>query len=122
MITDEEIFQYTPYDDRRCMRCGKHISELKPFGEGIYALATVAKTYRNIDFVPYNEEYELILQTLYEFGDSHEMQEAIGMDKYKSAISYEGMRGCTERSWECRDCIIQEGAFIHFSMNKKQKN
>lgn len=108
-----------PPQDRKCQRCGKHTSELKPFGKegdplvGNFEGALLVKTFRAM-----NEEIDTELDNinayLQEIGDTKGWEEAIrrseekfGKEKTDQAIFYDQLSNTVEASWECRDCIVQ---------------
>lgn len=85
-----------PPQDKRCEVCGKHITELKPFGHagdplvGDFYGALLVKTYRTM-------AGELVGKELEDYKKKCTEQE-FGF--------YEQLTSTVEASWECRDCII----------------
>jgi hypothetical protein len=85
-----------PPQDRRCEVCGRHISELKPFGGtgdplvGDFTGAFLVKKFRTL--APRFADEQL-----------HDYKKKYGdepADIYKQAMNTVGA------SWECRDCIV----------------
>jgi hypothetical protein len=105
-----------PPDDGRCECCGKHISELKPFGKagdpvnGDFDGAYLVKTFRSPG--RYNEE---AMQAMKEAEDQApedprewlcaKYGDQIGDAYYFNASAC----SCVDKSWECRDCIVLSG-------------
>ncbi len=106
-----------PPKEGRCDCCGRHISELKPFGGpgdplvGNFTGAFLVKGYRSDGI--YDEEAETVCkeaQRCYEADgfndpldwmiDKYGREEAIGMDCAVQAY------GSVGSSWECRDCMV----------------
>jgi hypothetical protein len=109
-----------PPDDRRCDCCGRHISELKPFGKagdpvlGDFDGAHLVKRVRT--FGTYDEEAETAWEnalSCYQdegFEDPFDwMIKTYGKERaeelYWTSYAYHFVRS----SWECRDCIILDG-------------
>jgi hypothetical protein len=106
-----------PPPDGRCDCCGRHISELKPFGGpgdplvGDFTGAFLVKGYRSLG--SYDEEAEKAFEEAercYKADgfdriidwmiDKYGRKEAIGIDCAVQAPHSVGS------SWECRDCIV----------------
>lgn len=114
--------------EMRCTRCGKHVDDLIPFDldeeTHIYLACgkRLIQNFRMADFVDYQENYEWILWSITECGQSDELYkelyEFFGRTQVEEAIRYEGMRGICVKGWECRDCIKEEGKFKHYSDNE----
>ncbi len=98
-----------------CTRCKKHVDQLTPFDiKEVYSLATIGdnklvKNFRVVDFIEYNQECEEILKSLESGLSINSLNSLYGSDKVKFALMYESMRGNFEKSWECKDCIAEEG-------------
>ncbi len=111
-----------PPQDGRCHVCGRHISELKPFGGpgdplvGDFTGELLVKRFRR-DYLYYNEE----AAKAWEEADKA-MKETPGLDVFSWFITRygeeKGERLCEEKngwgegwispSWECRDCIVMD--------------
>ncbi len=117
---DLKLFQgllNPPPLDGKCHCCGRHISELKPFGGpddplvGNFSGAFLVKIFR--PFAPYDEEAGRALQ---------EAKSRYKEEGFKDEFDYlihkhgpeEGKRlshiiecySQSESSWECRDCVV----------------
>ena len=108
-----------PPANGRCNCCGRHISELEPFGKagdplvGDFEGALLIKKFRR--FGPYNEEAEKALFEADKFlSDAgrkdedlrHWMLKVYGKEKGEK-LYWSGMAsGQTCSSWECRDCAV----------------
>lgn len=97
--------------DKKCERCGKHISELEPFDNPIYGGSVLVKTYRAM-IEEENEEYEDILGCISELAEHKGWDNAIflteqkyGKQKVDDAAIYDQLRSTVEANWECKDCI-----------------
>ena len=103
-----------PPSDDKCERCGKHTSELKPFGgEGEFAKALLVKTFRPM-YEGVIEEYEVILNEYARNDETKDdnipfLEEKYGKEKVDYAFRYSEASGCIGASWECKDCITQFG-------------
>jgi hypothetical protein len=106
-----------PPRDERCECCGRHISELKPFGGpgdplvGDYSGALLIKNFRPDG--PYNEEAEKA------YKEAEACYKQAGFDdidmylisKYgqergeEISFLYDCHHSCG-KSWECRDCAV----------------
>ncbi len=108
---------YPPLRDGRCDCCGKHISELKPFGgpgdplEGDFTESLLVKTYRPLG--PYVEEAEKALREAerYYKSDGFDNEFEWMIDKYGgkkgeelSAADFYHHKVLS--FWECRDCVV----------------
>ena len=103
-----------PPDDGRCECCGKHISQLKPFGKNNdadhsnYDGAYLLKTFRRNG--PYYEQAELAIKEAEEQAPEENPRlwlmkkygDGIGFGLYMAAEAY----SCVDRSWECKDCVV----------------
>jgi hypothetical protein len=114
-----------PPEDGRCYGCGRHLSQLKPFGKagdplvGDFNGAFLVKTFRP-DFPP-DEETDRIMEEFFGACSSEEdwnkaewmlierygQEEAIGIMVYHQASQQFGS------SWECRDCIRLSNRRLH---------
>jgi rubredoxin len=85
-----------PPEDHRCEVCGRHVSELKPFGGagdplvGDFTGAFLVKKFR-LMALPLTEKQ--LNHYRIKYGDE-------AADIYLSAMS------AVSASWECRDCIV----------------
>lgn len=107
-----------PPEDGRCDCCGRHISELKPFGKagdplvGDFDGALLVKTFRPVG--PYDEEAEKLYNTWFADCESHEeyeetekaLKRKYGEEKVDSVMIRTEAYAQTGASWECRDCCI----------------
>jgi len=105
-----------PPSDGRCDCCGRHISELKPYGKagdplvGDFNGALLVKGFRGAG--PYDEEAELAIseaERCYEtdgFDDPLEwMIDKFGKKKAEGFCFTSEAYHCVGPSWECRDCM-----------------
>jgi hypothetical protein len=106
-----------PPPDGRCHCCGRHISELKPFGKagdplvGNFEGALLVKRFRRQG--PYDEKSVLAMDEaikLYEadgYSDPHDwLINKYGETDGKNISLNAQLWDCVESSWECRDCIV----------------
>lgn len=110
-----------PPSDGRCDCCGRHLSELKPFGKagdplvGDFDGELLVKTFR-LEFPPDKE-----LESLWDvhFGDCKTEEnlnaakdifiQKYGPEKYSQLYYYievSGLSGQVRKAWLCRDCIL----------------
>jgi hypothetical protein len=96
-IMDKRRFVINPPpQDHRCEVCGRHISELKPFGGrgdplvGDFTGAFLVKRFRTVALRLTDEQMD-------DYRKKHG-------DKYAEA--YDQAMNTAEASWECRDCIV----------------
>jgi hypothetical protein len=110
-----------PPDDKRCMRCGKHIDELIPIGGFSEELlpdtfdSKLIQNFRKLVILEYNERDKMIALDIGLFGVSEELYEFYGREDVERVLGYESVRGQVEVSWECIDCFRQDGEFMHYS-------
>jgi hypothetical protein len=121
----EEIFQLDPGiivnpppSEACCECCGRHISQLKPYGgagdplEGDFTGCSLVKVYRR--YGPYDEEAE----RAYLEASKHEdpcawMKKQYGKEKTDSLLYSLQLYGLVGSSWECRDCAILDTDEYH---------
>jgi len=114
--TSRKILINPPPEDRRCQCCGRHISELEPFGKagdplvGDFNGALLVKSFRPSG--PCDEEIELAMseaERCYEtdgFDDPLEwMIDKFGKKKAEELCFTAEAYNCVGASWECRNCI-----------------
>lgn len=124
-----QVYDNPPFKDRRCHCCGRHISDLNPFGGpgdplvGDFTGALLVKGYRSIGSFDDDEENDDNDDTEAEkvFEEAQRCYEASGfdnpldwiIDKYgkEEAIMIEFDMACRYSgyftdSWECRDCML----------------
>ena len=100
----------------RCMKCGKHVDELKPFGKegdplnGNFEGLKLVRRYRTM-LEETIEKYEQILSEYKhdpETGTDNisELELKYGEENIDSAFLYDQLSNTIESSYECRDCII----------------
>lgn len=132
-----------PSDDRRCDVCGKHISELKPFGGpgdplvGDFSGALLVGRYRRM--APYDEAAEKAWKEAWKEAEevwkergSELLSEnpnqdyflgwfigKYGREKGINFYSWEEIYCAVSKSWECRDCTILD-EYEHFEALKKR--
>jgi hypothetical protein len=103
-----------PPSDRRCQGCGKHTSELKPFGGagdplvGDFTGALLLKTFRSgYRGEPIKELDDILSEYKCEEGKDNmdELIKKYGQDKIDHAFGYGELSSQVSASWECRDCI-----------------
>jgi hypothetical protein len=114
-----------PPEDGRCRCCGRHISELKPFGEagdplvGDFDGALLVKKYR-FDAPP-NEEVDEIMKEFFGTGCSSEdyakardkLIEKYGQEEAEEMMYYHANSGYVSKSWECRNCACLSTKRFH---------
>jgi hypothetical protein len=108
-----------PPEDCRCDCCGRHISELTPFGKagdplvGDFDGELLVKTWRPT--FPYNEQAEKafkhVEKIMKEEGHAGEdpedwMIKIYGKEKGQQYLNAVYAYGCIGSSWECRECIV----------------
>ena len=106
-----------PPTDGRCNCCGRHISELKPFGKagdplvGDFDGALLIKKFRPDG--PYDEEAEIAFEkaeSLYKSegykGPIDWMIDNYGKEKGEDLYWSAALYGSAGKSWECRDCAV----------------
>lgn len=103
-------------NDMRCTRCGKCVDELIPFDlkDSSYSGCKLIKQFREVDMVDYNEACEKIINEFSNGKEIDELNKIYGSDNVQSAILYESLIGNLESSWECKDCINDEGPYKHY--------
>lgn len=121
MITDDDVFQGVDESERRCMRCGRHISELKPFDDQEYSQVTVYSNYRTLNYVETDDKCEEILTAIRDCGESEDLYEFYGAENVRRALAYDERRGWMERCLECKDCLQEEGDFDHYTWKKVER-
>ena len=106
-----------PPSEGRCDGCGRHLSQLKPFGKagdplvGDFNGALLIKNYR-CDAPP-DEEIEKIMEEFFGGYSSSEdydraeekLIEKYGQEEAEGMIFYHQLSNQVGKSWECRDCI-----------------
>ena len=116
-----------PPRDARCECCGRHASELKPFGGagdplvGDFKGALLVKTFRRMA-PPGIHSYE-IDDLLDEEGqlDEKKFIEKYSKEDLESFYFAEQLMGTVEASWECRDCIILDGEDFYNKRDEYRK-
>jgi hypothetical protein len=109
-----------PPEDGRCQCCGKHISELKPFGgpgdplAGDFTGAYLIKMFRLEFPIDNREAWTAVTEVVWkgngELVMGNELLELLiarhgtkkGQEYYEWWINYDYLVG---KSWECRDCV-----------------
>ena len=122
MITDDDVFQGVEEAERRCMRCGRHISELKPFDDPEFSHVKVFPNYRFLNYVETDEKCEEILAAIRDCGESEDLYEFYGAENVRRALVYDERRGWVERCLECKDCLQEEGDFRHYTWKRVERN
>jgi len=98
-LHERRIVVNPPPADARCECCGRHVSDLKPFGgpgdplAGDFRGALLVKTWRTMTLQLTEEQLRELRQ---KHGD-------------EAAEAHEQLQNTIEASWECRDCIILSG-------------
>ena len=103
-----------PPRNRKCERCDKHISELKPFGGkgdplvGDFTGVFLIKRFRPLHEGEPIEKFELILAEYeLESDDKNiELEIKYGKTEIEKALLYDEAKHLISASWECRECII----------------
>jgi len=121
-----KIYINPPPKDARCECCGRHVSELKPFGGagdplvGDFKGATLVKTFRRMA-PPGIHSYE-VDDLLDEEGhlDEKKFIEKYSKEDLEDFYFAEQLMGTVEASWECRDCIILEGEEFYNKRDEKR--
>jgi hypothetical protein len=112
-----------PPQDRRCECCGRHISELKPFGKagnplvGDFDGAMLVKTFRTM--CPSDEKIDAELKEIENMEGMKNSEGYLDYDKFivelerrhgkeeaDGILFYSQASGTVSASWECRDCIV----------------
>lgn len=124
-----------PPQDKKCERCGRHVSELNPYGEagdplrGNFKGQLLVKTFRGMTDKPKSfydkypeqieaqknlellcQEYENALSTsnIEDFDKTlKQIEEKLGKEKAESLWFYMQAKDTISPSWECRDCILE---------------
>ena len=107
------VFLNPPPEDGKCQCCGKHISQLKPFGKagkskkkGYFDDALLIKNFRSEG--PYNEEAEATMEEANKQAPEDPrgwLMAKYGNEKGESLYSIAEAHSWVVKSWECRDCI-----------------
>ena len=103
--------------DIRCTRCGKHVDELSPFDIEIQSKVDVCiegkllKQFREVELVERNTEYDEILQKYAAGSNIIDLKKTYGERKVQAALDYDSYFGDLVDSWECKDCINDDGPF-----------
>jgi hypothetical protein len=99
-----------PPEDGRCQCCGRHISELAPFGKagdplvGDFEGALLIKKFRAEG--PYDEEAEKAFAEAEEHSDPEKfLQAKYGEEKGSQIYWLVHLAHSTRSSWECRECV-----------------
>lgn len=105
-----------------CIRCGKHVDELEPFQYEDSIIPFICgnklvKNHRMVELVERCEVCEEILRRLANGNEKSELIRLYGKKDVEAAIEYEEYIGCVEASWECRECINEEGPYKHYLQN-----
>jgi hypothetical protein len=107
-----------PSEDGRCDCCGRHISELKPFGKagdpffGDFEGALLLKNFRPAG--PHDDEAEKLYSMWFSDCESREeyvetekaLKRKYGERKVDSIMIRVEVLGQVRKSWECRDCCV----------------
>src|SRR5690242_10193524 len=112
MLTESNIFQGVDDANDNCTRCGKHISELKPFDDSENEAALRIR-FRILNYYETDEKCEEILKAI-GVGGLDEAIASFGVEKVNEALGYDEGRGWIEESLECRDCINEPGEFFDY--------
>ena len=116
-IKSKQIIINGPPRDNRCQCCGRHISELKPYGGsgdpliGDFNGAYLVRFYRPT--FPFNEEAEKAVEEAeaccgVEGGGAVKqwLINKYGKEKTDEIFSAIFAHSTVGKSWECRDCIV----------------
>jgi len=122
-----------PLEDGRCDCCGRHISELKPYGEagdplvGDFSGALLVMKFRPEG--PYDEEAVKAFQEAERWYWRSDFDNPLGwlIDKYgkeKTMKMYDAicLNGTVGKSWECRDCVVLNVNEYHKKQNQSWPN
>lgn len=107
-----------PPHDGRCNCCGRHLSELKPFGKagdplpGDFDGALLVKTFRGDALL--DDEIDKIMWGFFDGCCSKEdydkaegkLIEKYGQEKAEEMMMYHQLSRTVSPCWECRDCIV----------------
>jgi len=121
-----------PPRDRKCECCGRHTSELRPFGKagdplvGDFDGVLLLKNFRAMTW--HREEWDDILKEVYEQCRNTESWEdfesdlikQVGEEKAQELLSYDQAVNTVSASWECRDCFILYGKEFFTKLYEKQ--
>jgi hypothetical protein len=112
-----------PPEDGRCECCGRHMSELKPFGKsgdplvGDFEGALLVKNFREAGFN--DEEAQNFMRLAHEYYQFNEGEDSLcwlwkvsqhGEEEGASSCRIAKLCGNIVASWECRDCIVLDDA------------
>lgn len=103
--------------DIRCTRCGKHLNELTAFDieiqskEDICIEGKLVKQFREVELVERIAEYDEILQKLTAGSNMIDLKKTYGERKVQAALEYDSYFGDLAESWECKECINDDGPF-----------
>lgn len=103
--------------DIRCTRCGKHVDELSPFDIEIQSKVDICmegkllKQFREVELVERIAEYDEILQKLAAGSNIIDLKKTYGERKVQAALEYDSYFGNLADSWECKECINDDGPF-----------
>lgn len=110
-------------NDIHCTRCGRHVNELVPFevdencSVPFISENKLVKNFREIEFISECKLCDEILQKFAEGIDKTELINVYGSKNVEAAIHYEEYIGYVETSWECMECINEEGPYKHYLEN-----
>ena len=111
-----KVYINPPPTDRKCMKCGVHIDNLKEFGGagdplvGDFKGQKLVKTYRSMidEILPKHLEILEKLKFDDEGGDNiSELEKEYGEEIVDDAFIADQLYSTVGASWECRDCIIK---------------
>ena len=121
-----------PPEDGRCDCCGRHISELKPYGGpgdplgGDFTGALLIKMFRPDG--PYDEKAEKAFEEAEKWYWRDDFDHPLGwlIDKYgkEKALDMEfsiQLYRSYGKSWECRDCFILSDNEYHYNQTFSSK-
>jgi hypothetical protein len=102
--------------DGRCDGCGRHVSQLKPFGKD---LPVITKKYRWD--APHDEKIDKIMDEFFEASSSDEdcdkakekLIEKYGQEEAEGMMFYHQLSRQVGSSWECQDCICLSSKRFH---------
>ena len=111
-----------PPSNGRCDGCGRHLSELKPFGKagdplvGDFDGALLVKQFRSD--APPDEELNKIINELFDSEDDYDkvlnkLIDKYGQEEAEGMMLYYELSNQVGKSWECRDCICLSSKRFH---------
>ena len=120
-----------PPGDGKCNCCGRHLSELKPFGKagdplvGDFNGALLIKKIRSM--FPFNKEVNDTIEAYFKDCNTREdfekakkeLIKKFGEEEAEDILIWDQGYNTVESSWECRDCAILDNKEFHEKFSQK---